>query len=91
MTYSKTIEMALSGCVDATGVRRNLIEHAKERGFSLAALSTVVGRNPAYLQQYVERGSPKVLPEDVRLRLAMALSIDERLLGARDPWTPPRA
>ena len=54
----------------------------------MASLSAKIGRNPAYLQQYVGRGTPKRLPEEERLHLAMALEIDERELGARDPWRP---
>lgn len=59
-----------------------------ERDESLASLSRRVGRNEAYLQQFVKRGTPQVLPEDVRLLLAQHFRIDERLLGARDPWVP---
>lgn len=58
------------------------------QGTSLHALSCKIGRNPAYLQQWIQRGTPKRLPEKERLHLAMALNIDERLLGARDPWSP---
>jgi len=72
-------------------VRRNLSKRADELGISLADLSRAAGRNAAYIQQFVERGSPRVLPEDVRLAVAMRLRMDERLLGARDPWTPPQA
>ena len=75
-------------CTDPAVVRANLQHHAERRGYSLNALSKLAGKNAAYLQQFLERGSPKVLPEDIRLRLAMTLNIDERLLGAREPWTP---
>jgi hypothetical protein len=76
------------GCADAASVRDNLVHHAERQGLSLAALSKAARKNAAYLQQFVERGSPKVLPDEVRLRLAMTLNIDERLLGAREPWSP---
>lgn len=72
----------------SAAARANLARLAKDRGESLAALSRMLGRNPAYLQQYIERGSPKVLPEDLRLMLAMHLRVDERVLGAREPWRP---
>lgn len=68
--------------------RANLREAIAARGHSLGALSRMIGRNAAYLQQYLERGSPARLDEDDRLRLAMFLDIDERQLGARDPWKP---
>jgi phage repressor protein C with HTH and peptisase S24 domain len=52
----------------------------EERGLSMAALSTGAGKNHAYLQQFLERGVPKRLPEDVRQYLAVALAIDESML-----------
>jgi transcriptional regulator with XRE-family HTH domain len=69
-------------------VRANLRRRAAERGYSLAELSRLLSRNPTYLQQYVERGRPETLHEDDRLCLAQLLMIDERELGARDPWMP---
>lgn len=69
-------------------VRAVLKREAAARGYSLAALSQVIGRNVAYLQQFVERGTPKRLHEDDRPVLAQFIGIDERLLGARDPWSP---
>lgn len=59
-----------------------------DRGASLAELSRMIGRNAAYLQQYVERGTPRRLGEDDRLALAQHFRVDERELGAREPWTP---
>ncbi len=70
--------------------REQLPKLASERGRSLASLSAMSGRNPAYLQQFVSRGSPRRLPEDERRHLAIALEVDERELGARDPWMPGR-
>ena len=53
------------------------------RDTSLAALSRLIGRNAAYLQQYVTRGSPRHLePEDVRT-LTEFLGIDERTITTR--------
>jgi hypothetical protein len=68
--------------------RENLRQLAAERGESLANLSALIGRNAAYLQQFVTRGSPKRLEPDDRLHLAKYLNVDERKLGARDPWEP---
>ncbi|MHA3840419.1 hypothetical protein ACX0GZ_04270 [Sphingomonas aestuarii] len=61
---------------------------ADDRAVSLESLSRLLGRNPAYLQQFVARSSPKRLDEDDRLKLAQFFQIDERELGARDPWSP---
>jgi len=69
-------------------VRKAVARIAAERGESLTSLSRVVGRNVAYLQQFVERGVPKRLGEAERLALAMHWRIDERELGAREPWRP---
>nr|WP_243846879.1 S24 family peptidase [Sphingomonas japonica] len=56
----------------------------RERGLSLAALSRdLLRRNAAYLQQYVTRGSPRLLAEADRALLADYLGIDETVLGGR--------
>lgn len=54
---------------------------------SLASLSRMLGRNSAYLQQYVTRGSPRSLSERDRALLARYFTIDEALLGGptREP------
>lgn len=75
--------------IPAPSTVRNRVERlAQQRGQSLAELSRLIGRNAAYLQKFVRRGTPRRLPEDERLALAIALNVDERHLGARDPWTP---
>jgi len=81
--HRRAVEPATPEQVRAT--LRGLAEHYSE---SLAGLSRLVGRNQAYLQQFLERGVPQRLPEDVRLRLARYFRVDERDLGARDPWVP---
>jgi len=53
-----------------------------ERGEDYAGLSRLIGRNPAYVQQYINRGSPRRLAEDDRRTLARYFRIDEALLGA---------
>lgn len=68
--------------------RQIIRERAAERGLSLSALSIMAGRNAAYMQQFMERGSPRKLPEDERRLIAMALDVDETQLGARMPWMP---
>jgi len=54
---------------------------AKERRTSLANLSRLIGRNDAYLQQFVTRGSPVRLEEEDRRKLARYLDVDEEVLG----------
>ena len=52
-----------------------------ERGEDFAGLSRMLGRNPAYIQQFVRRGVPKRLGEEERRKLARYFSIPESLLG----------
>ena len=47
---------------------------------SLKELSLALGCNHAYLQQYLERWSPEVLPEGIRHRLAEMLNIPHESL-----------
>jgi phage repressor protein C with HTH and peptisase S24 domain len=58
----------------------------RERGEDYASLSRLIGRNPAYVQQFIKRGVPRKLDEEDRRTLARYLGIDEALLGA-----PPHA
>ena len=69
--------------------RETLGELRRSGRLSLLAASRALGRNDAFLHQFLTRGSPRQLSDVDRLALAQYLRIDERLLGARDPWTPP--
>ena len=48
----------------------------KNRNFNLRSLSRSLNKNDAYLQQYIQRGSPNYLPEEERLRLSIMLKIN---------------
>lgn len=52
-----------------------------ERGEDFAGLSRMIGRNPAYIQQFVRRGVPRRLGEAERRKLARYFSVPESLLG----------
>lgn len=52
-----------------------------ERGEDFAGLSRMLGRNPAYIQQYVRRGVPRRLGEDERRKLARYFAVPEAALG----------
>lgn len=67
--------------MDTDDVRRTLEVAAKKSGASLAGLSKMLGRNAAYLQQFVKRGTPARLSERDRKVLAQFLDIDEAALG----------
>ncbi|WP_317617520.1 hypothetical protein [Sphingomonas daechungensis] len=53
----------------------------RRAGEDFAGLSRMLGRNPAYIQQFVRRGVPKRLGEDERRKLARYFSVSEALLG----------
>ena len=62
---------------------RSVLERlCAERGEDFAGLSRMLGRNAAYIQQFVRRGVPKRLKEEERRKLARYFSISEILLGA---------
>jgi len=65
------------------GGRAALQRLIEERGEDYSGLSRLLGRNPAYVQQYIKRGSPKRLAEEDRRRLARYFGVDEALLGGR--------
>jgi phage repressor protein C with HTH and peptisase S24 domain len=52
-----------------------------ERGEDFAGLSRMLGRNPAYIQQFVRRGVPKRLKEEERRKLARYFAVPETMLG----------
>ena len=55
-----------------------------ERGEDFAGLSRMLGRNPAYIQQFVRRGVPKRLKEEERRKLARYFGVAEAVLGGPD-------
>lgn len=61
--------------------RAQLEKLIRERGEDYAGLSRLLGRNPAYIQQYMKRGSPRRLGEEDRRLLARYFGVDESLLG----------
>lgn len=74
-------------------VRKLLLGLFDERGLKLSDVSKDLGKNHAYMQQFIKRGIPEKLPEDVRAKLAEMLGLDERVLGAplRQPQMPSTA
>lgn len=65
--------------------RSAIVSRVAELGLSLSELSLRVGKNHAYFQQFIKRGVPNRLPEEVRGRVADILAIDERLLRELSP------
>lgn len=60
---------------DISAARRRLRQRAEEMRYSLRELSLLIERNATYLTQYVNKGSPRELPERDRERLAFVLKI----------------
>ena len=56
----------------------------RERREDYASLSRLLGRNPAYIQQFIKRGVPKKLDEEDRRKLARYFGVSETLLGGRE-------
>lgn len=65
--------------------RANLERLVRENGDDFSSLSRMLGKNPAYIQQYIKRGTPKKLDEDDRRKLAEFYAVDEQLLGGAFP------
>ncbi|MFM2022545.1 MAG: hypothetical protein RJB02_2253 [Pseudomonadota bacterium] len=61
--------------------RRALDELIQKRGCNYSEISRLLGRNAAYIQQYIRRGSPRQLDDQDRSVLARFFGVDEKLLG----------
>jgi phage repressor protein C with HTH and peptisase S24 domain len=61
----------------------------RERGEDCASLSRLIGRNDAYVQQFIRRGSPRRLAEADRATLARYFGVPESWLGGPEAKTPP--
>lgn len=63
----------------------------RERGEDFAGLSRMLGRNHAYIQQFVRRGVPKRLGEAERRKLARYFAVPESVFGGpQEPVRGPR-
>jgi phage repressor protein C with HTH and peptisase S24 domain len=58
-------------------VRELIREKLAAKRLSMKDASLAMGRNHAYLQQYLERGVPVILPEDAREALAPLLGVKQ--------------
>ena len=65
-----------AGALTTDPVRRTVRGALDAAGLTLKQASRALGRNDAYLQQFLYRGSPRRLPEAVRLRLAAITGTD---------------
>lgn len=68
--------------IDQRAVLGRLIDENRE---DYAGLSRLIGRNSAYVQQFLKKGSPKRLAEQDARRLARYFGISASELGVDDP------
>ena len=71
--------------MDLDPTRLRVMKLIQQKRTDLKKASLAIGRNAAYLQQYLYRGIPKTLPEDAREALAIFLGVPEESL--RPPKT----
>lgn len=69
---------------DNIKVRETLARLIAERGLSYAGVSDMLGRNPAYIQQFIKRGSPSRLAERDRHMLARFFGVADDILRNAD-------
>lgn len=59
----------------------------REKGFAYRDISRRIGKNNAYVYQFLFRGTPRTLPEEVRHALARELGVNEKILKRAPPAT----
>lgn len=72
-------------------VRQLILSALAERQLNMSSVSKRLGKNHAYLHQFLDRGIPRHLPELVRGELSVILQVPEEQLkgsGARRSGTP---
>ena len=75
-TMVNTEEVNNKTNVDNDDVRKKIKNLIKKKNYKLRDLSRNIKKNDAYLQQYLYRGTPKVLPEKYRYLLAELLDVN---------------
>jgi len=75
-TMINTEEVNNKTNIDNDEVREKIKNLIKKKNYNLRDLSRNIKKNDAYLQQYLYRGSPKVLPEEYRYLLAELLDVN---------------
>lgn len=61
-------------------IRKKISRLILERGLNYAQVSLAIGKNIAYIQQFIKNGSPRRLGEVERHKLAEILRVDEQEL-----------
>jgi phage repressor protein C with HTH and peptisase S24 domain len=71
-------------------VRKLILEKLQELGLTMSEASLKIGKNHAYLQQFLKRGYPLELPEKSRIPLAQLLGVSEDVLRGPSSSLPVR-
>lgn len=71
--------------MDFDAPRTLLLKLIEDFDTDLASVSKSIGRNHAYLQQYLRRGTPRELPEEVREKLGERFNISPDSLRRKHP------
>ena len=66
--------------MNAEQIRAHIADLIKQKGKNLRSVSIAIGKNEAYLHQFVHKGSPVRLPEEDRRKMADLLDVDEQEL-----------
>lgn len=66
-------------------VREELDRLIQQRRLGYSEISRLLGRNAAYIQQFIKRGSPRKLDDADRRLLARFFGVDEQVLGGPPP------
>jgi hypothetical protein len=70
-------------------VRRLVLDKSKELKITMKDMSEAVGMNGTFIHQFIRKGTPKYLPEEVRYKLAKVIGVSEELLRGRDLHVQP--
>ena len=70
--------------------RQALDDLIREREETYAAVSRLLGRNSAYIQQYIKRGTPARLDQSDIAQLALHFDVPAKLLGGKESSSTPR-
>ena len=65
---------------DIESVRKKIARLIDKKGLNYAYVSRAIGKNIAYIQQFIKNGSPRRLGEIERRKLAQILEVDEQEL-----------
>lgn len=71
-------------------VRKLILDRLNDLGLKMSEASIKIGKNHAYLQQFLKRGIPAQLPEDVRGAIAELLKVPEDDLRGTSAKLPKR-